>query len=321
MVVKVVTGSRLHFGFRNLCLEKSHVYGGIGVCLENPKLVLTAERKGGIICEDENAKKYVQKSVEILGVEGAKVEIEEKIPSHVGLGSGTQSALAIYTAIAEVYGIEPKSRECAPKLGRGERSGVGVASFEQGGFNIDEGQETDSLTRGRRGIKKWKVPNEKVNLKIPKDWVFVVVKLEIGEGYSGNEEKKLINFVMKDARPDVTKEIDQVIDEKLIPSVHNGNCVEFGFAVEEISRLNGTWYEKYQGGIYRPPIGEMVNKLQDNNNIFGVGQSSWGPSLYSVTSEEYGRDVENNIQELLDELEIEGTIIKASPRNKGAEVT
>ena len=35
----------------------------------------------------------------------------------------------------------------------------------------------------------------------------------------------------------------------------------------------------------------------------------------------YGKDVENSIQELLDELEIEGTIIKASPRNKGAEIT
>jgi predicted sugar kinase len=40
-----------------------------------------------------------------------------------------------------------------------------------------------------------------------------------------------------------------------------------------------------------------------------------------VTSKEYGKDVENSIQELLDELEIEGTIIKAAPRNKGAEIT
>ena len=321
MAVQVVTGSRLHFGFRNLCLEESQVYGGIGVCLENPKLVLTAERKNGIICEEENAKKYVQRAVEILGVEGAKVEIKEKIPAHKGLGSGTQLALAAYTAIAKAYGIEPKSRECAPKLGRGERSGVGVASFEQGGFNIDEGQETISLAEGSGRRKRWKVPNKKVNLKIPREWVFVIVKLEIGEGYSGNEEKKLINFVMKDARSDVTKEIDRVIDEKLIPAIHNENCVEFGFAVGEISRLNGIWYEKYQGGIYRPPIGNMVEKLQENSNIFGVGQSSWGPSLYSVTSKEYGKDVENSIQELLDELEIEGTIIKASPRNKGAEIT
>ncbi len=322
MAVRVVAGSRLHFGFRNLCLEESHVYGGIGVCLEDPKVVLTAEPEKGIICDDESAKDYAQKAVDILGVEGAKVEIKEKIPAHMGLGSGTQLALAVYTAIAETYGIEPKSRECAPKLGRGERSGVGVAAFEQGGFNIDRGQEASSLSVFGEGREaEWEVPSIKTNLRIPEEWIFVVVKLEIGEGYSGNEEKKLINFVIREARLDVTREIDQVIDRILIPAIQNENCAEFGFAVGEINRLNGIWYEKYQGGVYRPPIGDVVGKLKNSSNIFGVGQSSWGPSLYCVTSEEYRKDVEGVVQELLDGLGMRGEIIIAAPRNRGAEVT
>ena len=39
------------------------------------------------------------------------------------------------------------------------------------------------------------------------------------------------------------------------------------------------------------------------------------------TSEEYRKDVEGAVQELLDGLGMEGEIIIASPRNRGAEVT
>ena len=65
----------------------------------------------------------------------------------------------------------------------------------------------------------------------------------------------------------------------------------------------------------------MVGKLKNSSNIFGVGQSSWGPSLYCVTSEEYRKDVEGAVQELLDGLGMRGEIIIAAPRNRGAEVT
>tara|TARA_A100001037_G_scaffold298681_1_gene322876 strand:+ start:13855 stop:14778 length:924 start_codon:yes stop_codon:yes gene_type:complete len=301
-----------------LCLGESRIYGGIGVYLENPKISLVAKANNEVVCEDWNVEKYARKITEILEVEGIEIEILETIPAHMGLGSGTQLALAIYAAICEEYDIKPMYREHAPQLGRGKRSGIGVASFEVGGFNMDRGQETGTVAIGEG--KGWKVPNREISLKIPKEWVFVVSELEVERGYSGKKEKEIINFVMENAKSNITRKIETIVHKNLIPSIQEKKSADFGFAVGEISRLNGNWYEKYQGGIYRPPIGKIVKRLQEYDNIFGVGQSSWGPTLYSVTNEEHATEVERTIRELLEELEIRGTVIRSTVKNSGADI-
>ena len=40
----VETGARLHFGFQNLSLAHERLYGGIGVALAEPRLIVEAQR-------------------------------------------------------------------------------------------------------------------------------------------------------------------------------------------------------------------------------------------------------------------------------------
>ncbi|MDY7082174.1 MAG: GHMP kinase, partial [Halobacteria archaeon] len=145
--MKVETSARLHFGFANLSLARKRLYGGLGVAIDRPRTVVRAESSSELeVITTTNAKEarnYAERAVELLGVEGASVEIEREIPRHVGLGSGTQLALAVVTAIAGAHDIEIDARQHAPSLGRGGRSGVGVATFERGGFVLDAGHPAE----------------------------------------------------------------------------------------------------------------------------------------------------------------------------------
>ena len=95
----VATGARLHFGFQNLALAHDRLYGGVGAALAEPRIVVAAERSGGIHVEDSDAAEFVPGVVDLFGVEGARVEVRERFPRHAGLGSGTQLALACLVAV------------------------------------------------------------------------------------------------------------------------------------------------------------------------------------------------------------------------------
>ena len=42
--------------------------------------------------------------------------------------------------------------------------------------------------------------------------------------------------------------------------------------------------------------------------------------MYSVTNEEHATEVERTIRELLEELEIRGTVIRSTVKNSGADI-
>ncbi len=77
------------------------------------------------------------------------IEVSECIPQHVGLGSGTQLALAIGLGLAMVCGIDANVWDVASAMGRGRRSGIGTAAFQTGGFVVDAGHKRGGIRSGR----------------------------------------------------------------------------------------------------------------------------------------------------------------------------
>lgn len=285
----VETGARLHFGFSNLSLAHDRLYGGIGVGLERPQVRITAGRAeevelyGAVERDDGAVRKYVEDVVDILGVPGASVEVGERFERHVGLGSGTQFALACLVAVAAVYDRDVSPRKLAPALGRGGRSGVGVATFERGGFVVDAGHRTERFTSRLPERGSWTVPEPVVRRPLADSWRFVLVTPAGPRGRNGPDEDEGMQSVVERADPGIADEIATVLVRELLPAVAERNLRAFGRAVERVGRLNGAWYADEQGGVYRPPVGELVGRLRDSPAIFGAGQSSWGPTAYGVT--------------------------------------
>ena len=316
---RVTAGARVHFGFSNLSLAHERLYGGLGVAVDRPRTVVGATPASTVEAPERFADP-ARRAVEHLGLDGATVRVEERIPHHVGLGSGTQGALATYAAVAAAHGRPVRARDAAPVLGRGGRSGVGVAAFEAGGFVVDAGHPTGRFTTDRPADGEWTVPAVAARHPLPAHWRVLLVEPEAPRGPSGDREDRSMRSAVEDADPDVADRIAATVLRRVLPAAAEGDLPGFGAAVAEVSRLNGTWYTDEQGGVFRPPVGPVVEHLADHPAVHGAGQSSWGPTAFGVTrasdagaAREAGRDA-------LRAADVDGDVRVVEVRNDGARV-
>ncbi|MFC3958610.1 beta-ribofuranosylaminobenzene 5'-phosphate synthase family protein [Halovivax cerinus] len=330
-MVTVSAGARLHVGFQNLSLAHERLYGGIGVGLAEPRVRVCAERADDVTVSDErptesddtaiesteSTRRYAERAVDVLDVPGVDVRVETSLPRHVGLGSGTQLALSIYAATALAYDLEPAVRSHAPSVGRGGRSAVGVATFEAGGFVVDAGHPTSRFTTAPPAVGEWTVPPVVARHELPSDWRFVVVVPDAEPGRSGETEDSSIRSVVEDASPGAADEIAGVLTRRLLPAAAAGRLDAFGDAVERIGRLNGTWYADTQGGVFRPPAGRLVDRLESASVLTGIGQSSWGPAVYGVTDAAHANEAVDAARDTLAGLDLDGSVYVSPPAANG----
>ena len=62
------------------------------------------------------------------------------LPAHAGLGSGTQLALAVARALAELHGVTTDAAALARAVGRTRRSAIGTWTFAGGGLVLEGGR-------------------------------------------------------------------------------------------------------------------------------------------------------------------------------------
>jgi beta-ribofuranosylaminobenzene 5'-phosphate synthase len=309
--VRVETPARLHFGFLDLSGETGRVYGGVGVGIDKPRAIVEAEPADSIeVSGAENPDYFgglVRQAVDVLGVEGAHLDVVESLPRHVGLGSGTQHASAVLEAVGRANAIEA-TREHARALGRGVRSGVGRAVFEGGGFVVDAGHDTETPTGGRA------VPPVAVRHEVPSEWRFVVAVPD-GTGTHGKDEERSMKRVVG-ADEEVADSVRTEFVARVLPGAAEGDTAAFGAGIEELDRLNGVWYagSGEQDSVYNAASAGLVESLQGTDAVAGAGQSSWGPAVYALTTAEDAEDVAGSVDDATE------TFV-ASPDNRGARLS
>jgi beta-ribofuranosylaminobenzene 5'-phosphate synthase len=318
MACRVAVGARLHVGFTNLSLSRARLYGGIGLALDRPETVVTAERATSIEAPNATVRTHAERIVDRLDVPGATVHIESSLPRHVGLGSGTRLALAVARAIAGAYDQPFAVRKHAPALGRGGRSGVGVATFEDGGFVVDAGHPSSAFTVDRPDRGDWEVPPVAVRRHVPSEWRFVIAVPGGEAGRSGEAEDDGMRRAIEAADPAVADRVAGALVQQVLPGLATGDVELFGAGVEAIDRANGEWYADLQGGIYRPPAGQVIEALRGTSGVAGVGQSSWGPAVWALTTEEAAEGVANRARQTLETHDRGGTVHVVQATKTGA---
>ena len=319
--VTVTSGARLHFGFQNLALAHERLYGSIGVGVEEPRVIVEATPGDELAVEDDLTRRYARRSIDLLDVPGATVRVRQQLPRHVGLGSGTQLALATHAAIARAYDLDPDVRSAAPTLGRAGRSGVGVATFETGGFVLDGGHPTDRFTTEPPADGRWTVPPVLAHHRVPDAWRFVLVIPEAPRGKSGPEEDRSIREVVEHADAGIADEISAVTTRRLLPALVTDDVDAFGTALETVGRLNGCWYADEQGGTFRPPAGDLVSELSASPAVEGAGQSSWGPAVYALTDADRIDRARADAESALEALDVDGDVLVTRADDRGATVS
>jgi beta-ribofuranosylaminobenzene 5'-phosphate synthase len=326
-MIRVCTGSRLHFGLFSLPLLelsgwKTHEaaewlsrrqFGGIGMMIEEPRIDLTVESSKSWSSKGrhpERAIQFAQAYCKHAGVKAAfRLHIESAAPEHMGLGTGTQVGLAIARAIAEL--TDQPNRDAvalAHCVKRGLRSAIGVHGFEQGGLIVEGGKETGNLISPL--VVRHAVPDEwRIVLITPCDLIGIHGAFEI-KAFARMEHEQ------RDQR--ATETLCRIVLLNLLPALIERDLEAFGDAVYDFNRRVGEMFQAAQGGIYaNARIGEIIKIIRELG-VWGVGQSSWGPTIFAFVEADQAAH-------LCDRLIANGAIatdeiLITSPRNRGAEI-
>lgn len=293
MKISVKTPSRLHFGFFNFS-----EFSSAGVAIEKPNFFIEVEKSGKLKVEGfskERATRYAKIFIKKFNLdENLRVKIKEEIPKHVGLGSGTQLALAIGTAISKLFELNLDVENIAKITKRGKISKVGIFAFKYGGFVVDNRKD--------------------FNCKLPENWYWLVAIPRNKRGLSGRKE----NFAFINL-PKISDEKKlERIKEKMIESAIKKDIYPFGKAINELDIENGKVFSKFQNGTYISKDVENGIKILLENDAFTAGQSSWGPGFYGLfDSNENAKKIQNKLKNFFGE---KAEIFITKTNNKGAEV-
>jgi len=201
---------------------------------------------------------------------GCRIEVSRTIPSHSGLGSGTQLALAVARAVAGLHDSAPESVELASRVGRGRRSGIGIHGFDHGGFLVDAG-----------GRNERDVAPLVARVDVPDEWRIVLAGPETGEGLSGEAEQRA--FARCGELPgETTGVLTGLLLQRVLPALHEADIEEAGEGLYEFGRLVGESFAAVQGGCYVDPQMAALVQWARAAGIRGVGQSSWGPTIWML---------------------------------------
>jgi beta-RFAP synthase len=284
--VVVRAANRLHFGLFALAAPTDAVeqrsYGGVGVMVDSPlSLELHLEAANGIfVPQNPHAERigtFAQRWAEFYSrpLEGVRIFLGSHTPDHIGLGTGTQLGLSVAAGLAVFYGMPvPPIEELVRSVGRGFRSAVGAYGFSLGGLIVDRG----------------KLPGEFLapldcRLELPEEWRFLLVRPLQGAGLAGEREQAAMDQANRNLRP-LTEQLVTEAREHLIPAAATGHFANFAASLGRYCETAGQFYADVQGGPFNgPQVTALAKRIRDFG-YFGLGQSSWGPTLFVACENE-----------------------------------
>lgn len=275
--IVVTAPARLHFGMLDPAGLGARRFGGFGVGIESPRVVVRArwaasKSSDAIIVSGSQADRAMTLARRIwstFGLSGGvEVNVDESIPPHMGLGSGTKLGLAIARGLAGLAGICAGPERLAELSGRGARSSVGCWTFVAPGLVVEAG------VGGGDSISPLVARHP-----MPERWRCVLA-LPLGvEGLSGDAEERFFGQLRDSGHAEPS--VSRLLVTALLPGLLAGDIDEFGVALTEIQREVGSIFAAQQGGIFHPSAAPLVDALHALG-VGAVGQSSWGPSVYGI---------------------------------------
>ncbi|UXM85534.1 beta-ribofuranosylaminobenzene 5'-phosphate synthase [Methanococcus aeolicus] len=333
--MKLISPSRIHMGLIDLNGSIGRVDGGIGITIDYPNFVIEGRGSSQIDIEfnknilnnfnpqdlKDIENRIYNSSKEILkymGEEGIYLKINEIMPQHNGLGSGTQISLATGKIISEIYNKKLNAKTISKITGRGGTSGIGVYSFEKGGFIIDGGH---SFGKDKNKEKQdFKPSSASKNTPVAPllfrhdfNWD-IVLTIPKGKNICGDKEidifKKYCPISLNE-----TQKICHLILMKMMPSIINNDFNSFGEVVNELQYIG---FKNIERELQKPAVKELIKNLQ---KISYSGLSSFGPTIYSLCNgKEDIQKVKEYSNEFFDNNGIEGEIIITKANNTGHKI-
>ena len=319
--VTVRTAGRLHLGFLDPSASLGRAFGSLGLVIDGPatEVELSVAPGSDVLvaapsapAETERAKRHLQRLREHTGLmQALNLRVLQALPAHAGFGSGTQLALAVGTAFARLHRLEVDTATMAQWLGRGLRSGIGIAAFDHGGLLLDGGPSADGTPAPLLS-----------RIDLPAAWRVVLVQEVQRGGLSGREEKEAIARLPDLPRAAAADLCHQVL-MRVLSGAACGDFEAFAAGINRVQQVLGAHFAPAQGGsaFASAAVERLVRWFGAAQlNEAAIGQSSWGPTGFAIVPSQA------SARALVDAAEAAGAIDPAlsvtivAARNEGATV-
>ncbi len=315
--VRVITGARIHLGLLPDDPRAQRRFGGAGLMVHRPGFDLTVSRARNFSCTGTpTTRDRIWKLVQLIVrshlppgslTDAVAVTVAGEIPAHVGLGSGTQLSLAIAQALARLAGVPAPDPVLGYRLGRGARSLLGIFGFAQGGMLIDAARSPEDA-----------IFEPTARIPFPEEWRLLLITPAGTRGLSGSDELNAFERLPPMSRMTGDR-LRHILWDELLPAVREANFDRASSALWRFGLGVGESFAAVQGGTYASPLlGQLVERVR-SRGVEGVGQSSWGPTLFALC--ENATHAEAIRSQLLEDSLFAGSQLTiAKPLNEGAKI-
>jgi beta-RFAP synthase len=252
--------------------------------------------------------------MDAYSLNGVKLTVKSTAPRHSGFGSTTQLCLAVGRAVAKAHGLDLSLLELVKSLKR--TSTGGLFTFQLGGFIVAGGFP---VKLGERVLLRDEplIPPLIFHSDFPEDWRFVMVRpLEAPRSPDGEEEEKVFRRLREMTPPtQLTHRGYFLLASKLLPALLEKDAEAFGKTLTAIQTTVGLIYKPVQGSAFNP-ASEWLIPILKRSGALGLGQSSWGPTVYAfVDSHERAQET---VGKIASETRNKASVEVVAPDNKGA---
>lgn len=279
--VAVEAPARLHLGFLDPSASLGRRFASLGLVIDGMSTRLTVSPAPfdridvPSECGDGVRERLARHLSELRRETGARrpvhVALHRNPPAHAGFGSGTQLALALGRAFAACHGLDLETRRIAALLGRGERSGVGIAGFDRGGLLLDGGPGADGAAAPLLA-----------RAAFPQAWRVLLVLDERRDGLHGADERIAMGSLAPFPR-ELAAELCHQVLMRVLPAALEGVFEPFAEGVSTVQRLIGDYFAPAQGGsMYTSAAVARLLEWIRPRYCAGLGQSSWGPTGFAI---------------------------------------
>jgi beta-ribofuranosylaminobenzene 5'-phosphate synthase len=301
--VRLHAPGRLHLGFLDPGASLGRRFGSLGLVLNGfeTEIELSASQRDEVCASGPAERAEVERAAATMQLlrrhsgrhETLRLSLLRVLPAHAGFGSGTQLALAIGRAFAQWHRLDINTPTLAQWLGRGARSGVGIAGFDQGGLLLDGGPSAD----GAPAPVLSRIP-------LPTAWRVLVVQDSACQGLSGADERNAI-ATLAPLRRSLAADICHQVLMRVLPGAAGAEFAPFAAGINHIQQVLGEHFASAQGGsaFTSPAVGHLLGWIGSttrgragtgddhrpgqgtprvDESAAAIGQSSWGPTGFAI---------------------------------------
>ena len=316
--VRVAAPARLHLGFLDPAATLGRRFGSVGLVLNGFDTVVEMVRAdadradafdGGDVALARAIEHLRTLRLATRCAAPVRLVVRAAPPMHAGLGSGTQLALAVGSAFSRLFELGLGTGALATLLGRGARSGVGIAGFDHGGLLLDGGPRADGMPAALLA-----------RLALPAPWRAIVALDPRVQGLSGAGEKAAL-ATLPPLPHAVSAEICHEVLMRLLPGAAGAEFEPFAAAVSQIQRLLGDHFAPAQAGrrFTSAPVARLMDWI-GSHTLAGIGQSSWGPAGFALLRSAEEARLALAAARAAGVLDAALEVSVAAPRNRGAGV-